>query len=397
MALLEDNFQNHNVHQVVSQLREALKEAENKASDYPAIDYLDGLRQAISYIDQRLELASPVLTSAGRLSNLEKSAQATLNELNQYNSNSNAGHLTNASNQVDAALNQARLLISIDSPEGGVKASEAVSFKELAENVIAELRQKNNELVEIADKVSGSLQVSENRVNELDGELDSLNEKISTKLNEIDKSLSEKESERENIFEENQENIKSRYEEVESEFKETAKQIVDELTSKKKEAEKIVQLVGNIGLTGNYRGIAERERSSANLMRWIALGCFSAMFFVIAVTLIFAARNGFDPWLTAFRFTAGLILIIPATYAARESSRHRAIEERNKRTELELASIDAYLENLPDDAKHKIKEALSNSFFGQSLDNNGDVNAEPVSSRSLIILLKDAISALGRK
>lgn len=397
MALLEDNFQNHNVHQVVSQLREAVKKAEDKATNSPAIDYLDGLRQAVSYIDQRLEVASPVLTSAGRLSNLEKSAQATLNELNQYNNNNNAGHLTNASNQADAALNQARLLISIDSPEGGVKASEAVSFKELAENVIAELRQKNDELVEIADKVSGTLQVSENRINELDGELDSLGENISNRFNEIDKSLSEKESERKKIFEDNQESIKSRYEEVESELKDRAKQIVDELTSKKKEAEKIVQLVGNIGLTGNYRGIAERERSSANLMRWIALGCFAAMFAVIALTLVIAAKNGFDPGLTAFRFTAGLILIIPATYAARESSRHRAIEERNKRTELELASIDTYLENLPDDAKHKIKEALSNSFFGQSFDNNGEANAESVSSKSLIALLKDAISALGRK
>lgn len=397
MALLEEAFESHGVHQVISQLTEALKEAEDKATDSPAIDHLDGLKQAVSYIDRRLSLASPVLTSAGRLNQLQKSAQATLSELNQYNSNLNPGHLTNASNQVDAALNNARLLISIDEPDSGVRASDAVSFKRLAEKVISELRTKTDEVIESSDKVAESLQVSEHRLTELNDELESLDKKMSGKLDEVDTKFSEKESEWKKIFEEDQGNFKGSFEELEISLKEDAKKLIDEISEKKDEAERIVQLVGNIGLTGNYRGIAERERGAANLMRWIALGCFASMFLVIGLTLFFSVKNGFDPWLTGYRFIAGLVLIIPATYAAKESSRHRAIEERNKRTELELASIDAYLENLPNESKHKIKEALSNSFFGQANDADEQTHIDSVSSGSLISLLKDAISALSKK
>ncbi len=397
LALLEEAFENHGVHQVISQLAEALKEAEDNATDSPAIDHLDGLNQAVGYIDRRLSFASPVLTSAGRLNQLQKSAQATLNELNQYNSNSNPGHLTNALNQVDAALNNARLLISIEEPDSGARASDAVSFKRLAEKVISELRTKTEEVIESSDKVADSLQVSEHRLTELNDELESLDKQISDKLEGIDTKFSEKESEREKIFEDDQHNFKGSFEELETSLKESVQKLIDDISEKKEDAEKIVQLVGNIGLTGNYRGIAERERDAANLMRWIALGCFASMFIIIGLTLFYSVKNGFDPWLTGYRFIAGLVLIIPATYAAKESSRHRTIEERNKRTELELASIDAYLENLPNESKHKIKEALSNSFFGQANDADEQAHGDSVSSRSLISLLKDAISALGKK
>ncbi len=326
LALLEEAFESHGVHQVISQLTEALKEAEDEATDSPAIDYLDGLKQAVSYIERRLSLASPVLTSAGRLNQLKKAAQATLNELNQYNSNSNPGHLTNASNQVDAALNNARLLISIGEPDGGVKASDAVSFKRLAEKVISELRTKTEEVIESSDKVADSLQVSEHRLTELNDELESLDKKISVKLEEVDTKFSEKESEREKVFEEDQDSFKGSFEELENSLNEDAKKLISDISEKKDEAERIVQLVGNIGLTGNYRGIAERERNAANLMRWIALGCFASMFVVIGLTLFYSVKNGFDPWLTGYRFIAGLVLIIPATYAAKESSRHSEVD-----------------------------------------------------------------------
>jgi len=170
---------------------------------------------------------------------------------------------------------------------------------------------------------------------------------------------------------------------------------LEAIEEKRSEAEKIVNLIGNIGLTGNFRGAATEEKKTADLMRWIALGCFGAMALVVLSTLFFSVSNGFDPWVAIFRVTAALTLIVPATYAARESSKHRALEARNRRAELELASIDAYLESLPDERKAEIKASLTGRFFGQIEDRSeSDRDIKP---DSIISLLKDAINQLGKK
>ena len=78
-----------------------------------------------------------------------------------------------------------------------------------------------------------------------------------------------------------------------------------------------------------------------------------------------------------------------------ESSRHRTLENKNRRAELELASIDAYLESLPDEKRSEIKAALTDKFFGQITE---EERAESgVTTDSLTSLLKEAINALGRK
>ena len=60
-----------------------------------------------------------------------------------------------------------------------------------------------------------------------------------------------------------------------------------------------------------------------------------------------------------------MILGIPAWYCAGESSKHRKVEQRNRRLELELASLMPFLETLTPEARQKVIETLSAKYFGQ--------------------------------
>ena len=111
----------------------------------------------------------------------------------------------------------------------------------------------------------------------------------------------------------------------------------------------------------------------------------------ISLTIFVSVENGFDWKLAIFRLMAALVLIIPATYAAKESSRHRALENHNRRAELELASLDPYLEKLPEDKRNEIKENLTVKFFG--LDDGASQSDEPVTYNSLLELIKMAIKS----
>ena len=64
------------------------------------------------------------------------------------------------------------------------------------------------------------------------------------------------------------------------------------------------------------------------------------------------------------RIVAAAALSYPATYAANESSKHRKQENYNRKIELELASINPFIEILAETKKQEIKEKLVEKYFG---------------------------------
>ncbi|MCG8483568.1 MAG: hypothetical protein MJA31_09695, partial [Clostridia bacterium] len=53
-------------------------------------------------------------------------------------------------------------------------------------------------------------------------------------------------------------------------------------------------------------------------------------------------------------------------YAARESNKHRKLETKNRTAELELSSINPFIEILDEDKKQSIKEKLVDKYFGNN-------------------------------
>jgi len=353
MAAYEDQFENHAIHTVVSQLESALQKKVAKDISDDAIEHLDRLRQAVAFIRNRIEIASPLLTPSARLDQIHKSAQGCLNEVNQFQSNGNAGHLANASNQIDAGLNNATAIITLEQSDSTVKAEDAVGFKSLAQEVIDSLREKAGEVASQVEKIESELKELDASSEDQKAKLNSLRSAMESKLQELESQFSANQTERSTQFDSQLEEIQQSADEKIASISQSADEKLSILAEKQSEAERIVNLIGNIGLTGNFKGAASREKKSADRLRMIALGCFLSMVGVVLGTLLLSVENGFDPWLAIFRLGAGLTLIVPAAYAARESSRHRTLENKNRRAELELASIDAYLETLPKEKREE--------------------------------------------
>ena len=81
-------------------------------------------------------------------------------------------------------------------------------------------------------------------------------------------------------------------------------------------------------------------------------------------TIIDLSADGFNWTKSLIRLIAAAALSYPATYAARESSKHRRLETINRNAELELASINPFIEILPEAKKQAIKEKLVEKYFG---------------------------------
>lgn len=67
---------------------------------------------------------------------------------------------------------------------------------------------------------------------------------------------------------------------------------------------------------------------------------------------------------SVIRIIAAAALSYPATYAARESSKHRKLETLNRKLELELASLTPFIELHSEEQKREIKSKLVDKYFG---------------------------------
>jgi hypothetical protein len=142
------------------------------------------------------------------------------------------------------------------------------------------------------------------------------------------------------------------------------------LETKHSEAKKLVSLIGNVGVTGNYQNIANSHKKSANFWRVMAIVFMSIFSILLVWTIIDLSSEGFNWTKSLIRLIAAAALSYPATYAARESSKHRKLETINRNAELELASINPFIEGLADDKKQMIKEKLVEKYFGNNKNND---------------------------
>ena len=132
-------------------------------------------------------------------------------------------------------------------------------------------------------------------------------------------------------------------------------------------AKEILGIVAASVVGGHYKETAERDFKSANFYRWLALAFFVIMAVMIAYVVFSLNTDKFSWEMGLFRVGVGMALLIPAYYCAKESSKHREAERRNRRLQIELATIEPYLEKLdsPDEMKAILKEKANSYFMGQ--------------------------------
>ena len=348
MGVFEDSFKNHHVHAVLEKLDEQLVSLPNTELSPQSYDYIDRVQQATQYVKNRLSKTNPVLATDSRLNQIKDGFEKALSEINQYLSDGNEGRLTNASNHVEAAINNACLIPTLESGGDVASSNEAIKFKELMHRALdltqaeaSHTREELENLKQEIEKCSASIKQSREETDELVAEHDhSFKEKVSQFEKDFESAITHANN--------------------------NSSELLSELESKNERAKRILNIISDDAQTGEFSKTAKKEERSANTMRGIALFSFSGMALITATILFVSITRDSSILDTVPRMLAALVLLVPGVYAAKESSRHRNLETKNKRLELELATIDAYLEEFDDSEKNRIKESLVKDFFGNA-------------------------------
>ena len=241
----------------------------------------------------------------------------------------------------------------------------------ILENEVNDIKESFSEKRQIIDDMDSDLNQSiinlKNELNQLINDKNNLATNINTMLEDerkkVDNELNEKCDELETAYATLEQNYKNKLDLLTEDYQQKFDNLLNNLQNKDKQISTLIGLVGKKSKIGEYN----RSSRASFIERVIWQGLTVALFIISAIIigwLIFTVSE-YDK-LTLIKFGIGFITMSASFYTAKQASNSRKDEVYYKKQELELASIDVYLESLTPESREEIKKNLSDKMFGQA-------------------------------
>lgn len=356
----------------------------------------DKIFAVLQTLKDLLEKTPAELASVSGMSSITANLQTPYSEMTHFVGNGNGQHLINAASQLEQ--NVMPYFWALTPPLNSVaKSAFPALLKSQSEFSQSTIRGLSEQRDLLAKKLDEATEQSDVLVRKLDDATEAAareRAESAAAVAKLEQAFTQAESARQLAFETAlAEQQKLHKEEMELEAY-VASKTLTELGVFRDEAARIVQVVGNIGVTGNYQRIATIEGESANFWRWATVIIFGTG---IAIALATFYKFWHEPFSqdtaisVLIRLFYAIVITSPAIYTARESARHRTNADRARQTELELASIGPFIELLPEDSKVAIRTGLTQSYFGRTTEaHTVSSPLDPEHFKNLLEMLKAA-------
>jgi hypothetical protein len=399
-------FENHQVFEKLDQISSRIEEKELRK--LIGVDGINFFETAISYLKDRLKLTIPTIVQEAELTNISKEIENSLTQINAFVGNKNTGHITNATNHLYTATSRGRNLPLPFTTNGFDFSKNIVNFEKITKEKYDQLETENKELKKQFDALSKKLEETDKALENVNTTLkqkelkiQNLNKSFQTNFETIKTSATQNyEQDRKTFraeFEKSKKALAKEVEDLKSEINTGTGQIIKDLEAKLEEAKKIVGVVSDKAVTGNYQKVANSHKTTADVFRVIAIILMICLSGILIYTIWDISGENFDWTKSLIRILAAAALSYPATYAARESSKHRKLEVLNRKAELELTAINPFIELLPETQKQTIKEKLVEKYFGNSgnlMNDLDDKKEEDVSLSSIERIMKMLLTVI---
>lgn len=316
-----------------------------------------------------LDKSPALLVSEYGLAQLQTIFQSIFNELSAYQSNKNPGHIQNAKSKIEQSV-MPNLWALGPTPQAGANA-QLIDFvnqsTKAARDAVKQLVNQRDALKACQSALTQQVQESQTRLESLAETVAKQKAEAASAVADVNRMYAEKEVERISSFSTTLQELRAAFATFQADSERIQSEKLESLNKSKEEAARIVQVVGNTGITGNYQKIAVAEGKQANFWRWVTVVFFCMGIFIAAVTFWKFLHEPFSPetaWSALIRLVYAVAITAPAWYSAKESARHRTNADRAKQTELELASFGPFIELMTEEKKNEIREELTKRYFG---------------------------------
>ena len=370
--------------------------------DTNSLEGIERIRAVLALIGKKAAAIDPFLASLPAFDLLNSSFAAASSELQQFVANGSTGHIVNANAQIDLALIQASQLLYPNTSDDltGISESAAeyrlVLEKNLDQSKISnsklnsDIEALSSKLTEIAGLLTAERDRISTLVSEYQGQFSTAQEsrnqeftkgqadrqdkfttlftEYSQKLTEKSGDITQKLAEKIIEFDAQREEIKKTHisglNTLQTKYEETAANTLAAIDAHKLEVEKLVGVIGNLGVTSGYLKAANHARKSMWLWQFITVSSFLGIIYIAYTSFLTLSEGSFSWPGFASRIFVSIAVGILAAYAASQADKYLENERRNRKLALEFEALGPYLAPLPEDMQYKFRVDVGERSFG---------------------------------
>jgi hypothetical protein len=403
---------------------------------------LNRLRAILAFSGKRLAAAEPLITIPAPLEEIATSLVGAREELERFASDRDPGHVQTANSVADralAAVNQ--VPVAYSSEELGALVAVATEYRALVDENLAQTRKASQGINTEADalrvrlnELAANLQTEQQKlaqiVTDYQGQFSSAQEKRSqeytdallkgqqelTKLvaeyqaqfstgqdarskefadaqgtrqakfseiiSEYSKRLSDQDSESSIKRNELVRTFEANLAALNSDYEVKAQEILDRIKEREEHVEKLVGVIGNLGVTSGYLRTANRSQLVMWIWQTATISALITLSFLAYRTLSLledgAGRFNWGGFAARVLLLASLGVI--AAYSGSQADKLFVEEKRNRKLALELEAIGPYLAPLPIEEQNKFRTLIGDRSFGRDFEDAGKAHSKsPVS------------------
>ncbi len=408
---------------------------------------LERLRAILAFSGKRLAAAEPLITAPGPLDEIAAGLSAAREELERFASNQNVGHINSANANADRVLTPINQIPGAYSPEElGALVSTATDYRSFVDQNLSQIRKTfdgfsptletlRTKLAELGASIQNEQQKLAQTATEYQGQFSAAQEKRNqeytdalrtaqqdlTKLvteyqaqfssgqdtrskefteaqgvrqaqhneiiNDYSKRLSDQDSEFAIQRNEMVRTFEQQLEALNSNYDVRAKEILGHVQEQKEHVEKLVGVIGNLGVTSGYLRTANRAQKAMWFWQALTVSAMVALSILAYHTLpLLEDSKGHFNW---GGFAGRVLLLVSlgiiAAYSGSQADKLFVDEKRNRKLALELEAIGPYLAPLPTDEQHKFRIQIGDRSFGREHEIDSKVHRKsPVSALDLL-------------
>lgn len=431
MSKWSERTTSHPIWEEMKALGTVLDVAASKEINDPSIfEDIERIRSVLAYCGKRLASTDPVLIQPTVIDPISALFAYTRTELEAYINDDNPNHFITANLRIDELLVQLRNIPSPTNEELTFISDSITSYRNNLEKHLKEILddqravratlKSNNQLLNsqaetlnteqqklaiLASEIQTQFSSAQDkRASEFAAALADLQAKIASIINENQTQFSNvqiansekiagviaeysKEFDAQlTTFGDIQSTAEKRYEKdltrLENNYEKVAKDLLNEITEQKNQVEKLVGVIGNLGVTSGYLKTANHARFMLYLWQFLTI-CSLAGLVLVAFTMAFphvlesTIKKTVDmatlptDYINAVFYQGLAVRVflsvtfgIFAAYSAKQADKQQRIESKNRKLALELEALGAFISPLPVEMQHKFRAELGERSFG---------------------------------
>ncbi len=344
MSQWTDRIRNHQVWQQLQSLGPAIDQAvAREGVDPDTVAALERLRAVLTFVGKRLAAADPATTHPGPLDGITTALQNSTNEVQAFVANGNAGHVANANSHGDTALSHLAQVAVPTTPK------ELAGLKDAATAYRSALEEQLRKATAASSGLTGETDALKGKLTELSSAITAERQRLSQLASEFQSQFSSAQETRSREYTDAQGARQEKFgaliadftarlaeqnadfsqqkdaaikshsqdmEELRKEYGEAAKAVLDQIDGHRQDVEKLVGVIGDLGVTSGYVKTANYARKALWIWQSVAVLAMGGVIFAAYKLFIPQLQGAFSWEAFAGRLILSLTVGVLAAYAA---------------------------------------------------------------------------------